>query len=567
MLRWAPRITLVAMLGPTLAGLAATLLPAFGWMPALGGRGIGLDPWRALLAEPGLGRSLWLSASSGVLATALALGVVVLIFAGWQDTRLFGLVRRGLSPLLSIPHAAAAFGLAFLIAPSGWIARLLSPWATGWQVPPDLLIVGDPLGLSLVAGLVVKEVPFLFLMTLAALGQVPCRQSLAVAQTLGHGRVWGWLVTVFPRLYPQIRLPVYAVLAYSLSVVDVAMILGPTTPPPLAVRVIGWLRDPDLSRWFVASAGAMMQVGLVAGAIALWALAERLVARLGRMMINGGWRGLWADPLLRPLGALGAGGAAGAAVLGLLGLAVWSVAGYWTFPDALPAGWTARTWLREAGGLPAVAGTTALLALAAAGIALVLALCCLEAEQRHGLRPGQRALWLLYLPLIVPQVGFLTGLTMLLTALGLDRSWGALVAGHLVFVLPYVFLSLADPYRAWDGRYGVTAAGLGASPDRVFWRLRLPMLLAPVLTAAAVGFAVSVGQYLPTLLIGGGRFATVTTEAVALSSGGDRRAIGVYGLVQMLLPFAGFVLALAVPAFLFRNRAALRPGGQGGAHG
>ena len=41
-----------------------------------------------------------------------------------------------------------------------------------------------------------------------------------------------------------------------------------------------------------------------------------------------------------------------------------------------------------------------------------------------------------------------------------------------------------------------------------------------ILTAAAVGFAVSVGQYLPTLLIGAGRLPTITTEAVALASGG-----------------------------------------------
>ena len=76
------------------------------------------------------------------------------------------------------------------------------------------------------------------------------------------------------------------------------------------------------------------------------------------------------------------------------------------------------------------------------------------------------------------------------------------------------------------------------------------MLLAPVLTAVAVGLSVSVGQYLPTLLIGGGRVATLTTEAVALSSGGDRRAIAVFGLMQTgaaLLPFA---LALLVPALV-----------------
>jgi putative thiamine transport system permease protein len=86
------------------------------------------------------------------------------------------------------------------------------------------------------------------------------------------------------------------------------------------------------------------------------------------------------------------------------------------------------------------------------------------------------------------------------------------------------------------------------------------MLLRPVLTAAAVGLAVSIGQYLPTLLIGGGRVVTLTTEAVALSSGGNRRVIGTYAVLQLILPMLGFALALAIPALAFRNRLGLRAG-------
>ncbi len=104
----------------------------------------------------------------------------------------------------------------------------------------------------------------------------------------------------------------------------------------------------------------------------------------------------------------------------------------------------------------------------------------------------------------------------------------------------------------------VAGAALGASPARVFWRLRLPMLLRPVLVAAAVGMAVSIGQYLPTLLIGGGRIVTLTTEAVALSSGGNRRIIGTYAVLQLILPALGFGLALAVPALVFRHRRGMR---------
>lgn len=553
LLSWAPALTLLLLLGPVLAGLAGTLAPAFGWLPALGGNTLSLEPWRALFATPGIAESIRLSVTTGLLATSISLTLVVLICSAWQGTRAFTLIQRSLSPLLSVPHAAAAFGLAFLIAPSGWIARAVSPWLSGWQQPPDWLITQDPAGLALVAGLVVKEVPFLFLMTLAALGQADARRSRTVALSLGYGPVAAWIKTVLPRVYPQIRLPVYAVLAYSMSVVDIAIILGPTTPPPLAVQLLVWMRDPDLNLWFKASAGALVQLLLVIAALGLWHGAEVLIAHFGRRWIEAGARGRDDGPL-RWLAALAATLIALSVMLGLAGLMLWSVAGPWSFPELLPHSLSLHTWQRQAEALTAPIIATLAIGIPAVLLALVLSIGSLEAEQRHGLHPGTRALWLLYLPLLMPQVGFLFGLQILTTALGLDRGWTALVLAHLVFVLPYLYLSLADPYRAWDRRYGVIAGALGASPDRVLWSVRLPMLLAPILTATAVAFAVSVGQYLPTLLMSGGRVATLTTEAVALASGGNRRLIGVYALLQMLLPLLGFSLALALPALAFRHR-------------
>ena len=253
-MHWLPAITLLVMLGPVAAGLYGSVLPAFGHFPAAGYTGPSLDPFRALFSWPGLPQAVWLSISTGVLSTISALLIVTLVTAGWSGTPVFRLLERLLSPLLSVPHAAAAFGLAFLIAPSGWIARLLSPWLTGWERPPDLLIVQDSWGLALAAGMIAKEVPFLLLMTLAALGQSDATRSLQVAQALGYGRVTGWLKIVFPQVYAQIRLPVYVVLAYAMSVVDVAVILGPNTPPTLSVQIVRWMGDPDLAMRLQASA-------------------------------------------------------------------------------------------------------------------------------------------------------------------------------------------------------------------------------------------------------------------------------------------------------------------------
>lgn len=64
-----------------------------------------------------------------------------------------------------------------------------------------------------------------------------------------------------------------------------------------------------------------------------------------------------------------------------------------------------------------------------------------------------------------------------------------------------------------------------------------------IISAWAVGFSVSVVQYLPTLLLGGGRVLTITTEAVAVGTGYDRRLAAVYGLTQAVLPLLFFLFA------------------------
>ena len=167
------------------------------------------------------------------------------------------------------------------------------------------------------------------------------------------------------------------------------------------------------------------------------------------------------------------------------------------------------------------------------------------------------SVWLLYMPLLVPQIAFLFGLQVLLIRLGLDATLAAAVWAHLVFVLPYLFLSLVEPWRAFDARYARAAASLGASPWRVFWRVKLPILLEPLLIACAVAFAVSVGQYLPTLFAGAGRVATLTTEAVTLSAGADRRVIATWAVLQGLFPLLAYFLATMVPRILHVHRKGL----------
>ncbi len=231
---------------------------------------------------------------------------------------------------MSVPHAAAAFGFAFLFAPSGWLVRLFSPWATGFDRPPDWLIINDPMGYALLAGLVLKEIPFLFLMSLSAASQIKVDQRLKLSRSMGYGRLWAWIVVIMPAFYRQIRLPIFAVIAFSSSVVDVALILGPNLPPSLPVQILRWMNDPDIEMRFVAAAGALFQLGATLAALMVWWLLEMLAAWIIRRMQIKGAR-YQNDIAVRGIFYILMVGVFAISVASLIILGIWSVAAIGVF--------------------------------------------------------------------------------------------------------------------------------------------------------------------------------------------------------------------------------------------
>lgn len=526
------------LLLPVAGGLLFVLLPAFGAMPAPGAPA--LAPWQSLLAQPGLATALRLTLTTASAATLLSVLAALSLLALLWNTRALRAIQAGLAPLLAAPHAALAIGLAFLLAPSGWIARLLSPWATGWDRPPELPLPQDPAGAAMVLALMAKEVPYLLLMALAALRQVPAAGLTRSAAALGQPPADAFAKAVLPAIWPLLRLPLAAVWAFSLSAADVAIVLGPSDPPPLVVLALRLAADRDPAGLMPAAAAALTLLVLALAGIAVWCLIERGLIRLGRAWIVANRGGA------RPVALAGTALAVLAllpALLALASLPLWAFARIWRFPDALPAAWTLLGFAGQADRLLPALLTTLAIAAVSTALALLLTVLCLEHERRSGL-PRARTALLLYAPLLLPQLAFLLGVQVALVRLGLDGTAGAVVWAHLVFVLPYVFLSLADPWRALDPRYARAATALGLGPWRVMLRVVLPLLARPLATAAAVGFAVSCALYLPTLFAGAGRITTLATEAVALSSGGDRRVVAAWALTQAALPLLAYAVAL-----------------------
>ena len=530
-----------------LALIAAVPIGAALW--AVGAQMLDAAAWQALWADPQTWRAWGMTLWTGLASTALAWITVAHVLASGFIRQQLGRWLSHLPALLATPHAAMAIGLVLWLSPSGWALRLLSPGLTGFDAPPPWFTTQDPWGLGLILALWLKEVPFLLWVAATQMQREDLRRrwqaEYALAQTLGRTPAQAFAQIVWPQLAPRLRWPLLAVLAYGLTVVDMALIIGPASPPTLAVLAWQWLSDADLltQSQGVAAAGWLTGTVLVAGVLAGWlvgaAPSRRMLGHGKRLKLAGARRlakavfvGVWQPNVIWT-------------TILTTYIAVWfaltvgSVSGVWAFPQVWPELWTLGAWHQVASSAHTV-WTTLGLAVASASVCLLWSVAWLELAPRR----WQQALqpWFL-LPLVLPSVLWVVGLYSLALHTRLEGQWLGLSLAHAVMVLPYVLLALVPAYQAVDPRQAALVASLGHGRWVYLWRVKWPLLKRAIASAWAVGFAVSVAQYLPTLYVGAGRFATVTTEAVTLAAGAQRSLMSAYAALQMLLPIAAFALA------------------------
>jgi putative thiamine transport system permease protein len=372
------------------------------------------------------------------------------------------------------------------------------------------------------------------------------RKELTLAQTMGYSARLAWQRVAWPQIRKQLQWPLLAVLAYGLSVVDVAMLIGPTSPPTLALLTWQWLQDADTAVNAQGAAAAWLLLGLVALCTAALHAGTHLPVWRARwtrgvpvsrgLQIRRTWwsPGNSAAPLMLVVMLLPA-----AYVAVLLALAAGSVVGVWPFPALLPQSWTLAAW-QSVWESRAVLTTSFSLATYSAASALVWSVIWLEWAPAQWQR---RLMQFIYIPLALPSVLWVMGLHRMAISWDVDATFAGLWLVHTLLCVPYVLLAMESPYANFNPALQAVAASLGRSSTAFLLQVKWPLLKATLLAGFAVGFSVSTAQYLATMYVGAGRFATVSTEAINLTAGGQRSMAAAFAWLQWLLPAMVFALA------------------------
>jgi molybdate transport system permease protein len=90
-----------------------------------------------------------------------------------------------------------------------------------------------------------------------------------------------------------------------------------------------------------------------------------------------------------------------------------------------------------------------------------------------------------------------------LTGHTLAFTFEALVIGSVIYSLPFTVQPLAAAFSTVDRKFVAASATLGASRLRTFFRIILPLSVSGLLTAVALTFAHTMGEFGVVLMVGG----------------------------------------------------------------
>ncbi|WP_174285603.1 ABC transporter permease [Sphingomonas bacterium] len=106
------------------------------------------------------------------------------------------------------------------------------------------------------------------------------------------------------------------------------------------------------------------------------------------------------------------------------------------------------------------------------------------------------------IPMLLPEVLTAIGLLFFFYALGIGLHYGvALLAGHILLTLPFIYLSVLTSLQGYDWSCDLAARSLGAGPFKTFFRITFPLIRPGVIGGCLFAFIASFDAFSTSFLL------------------------------------------------------------------
>ncbi len=226
---------LLVLMGLFAGGVVLALLQSTGFFAPIGEHSLTLTHYAAMLQNREFQLSLFLTTGIAAIATALSAATgLALALALRRAAGRWPVLNSLIQVPIAVPHLVMAVLLINVISQSGLLARIA--YAAGLLSSPNEfpVLVNDRYSVGIIAAYVLKESPFIAVVTLAMLARIGGEYE-ELAATLGASRWQRLRHVTFPLVAPAVVSASVIVFAFIFGAFEVPFLLGRSYPSMLGV--------------------------------------------------------------------------------------------------------------------------------------------------------------------------------------------------------------------------------------------------------------------------------------------------------------------------------------------
>ena len=517
---------------PVIFGIIGTLLPSIGNFLDLS-NDLTFKYFALAIQLPGIEKSIFLSISVGILSTLISLILSQVILAKLYFTNFFTKLNKILYPLIAFPHITMAVGISFLFSSSGFFIRILA-LVFNFDRPPNLDLFPDNYGFFLIFGLILKETPFFLLISIGFLNNTKSKEYFFLAKSKKFSDFVSWIFFIFPIIYRKLKITIFVVLIFSATVIDMSLILAPTTPSTTSIRILQLFQQPELASFSIASCLSIIQLLIIFLMILTWISFEKLIFKqqnfiFYRYLLDR--RNNFVEYILYFISIT----FFVFFIINIFISIIWSLAVDWNFPDLFPKKITLENYFVFLKfNFDSFFNS---LILAALGSFISLIIIIAWSELLEALKFKNNFLnFIFYIPLLIPELTILLGFNYFLLSNNFENKFLNVLWIKIIYIMPYTYLIFSSSYKNINNKYIKISQSLNKSYLTILLKIKLNLILNIIFLSFAIGFIISLSLYAPIYFIGDGEITTLSLEIINLQTSGDRKDLAVATTLQMIIP-------------------------------
>ncbi|HNX38637.1 MAG TPA: ABC transporter permease [Candidatus Cloacimonadota bacterium] len=124
--------------------------------------------------------------------------------------------------------------------------------------------------------------------------------------------------------------------------------------------------------------------------------------------------------------------------------------------------------------------------------------------------PGRKGLMaLIYTPLVIPDILMGVSLALLFNFTQVNTGMFTVLIAHITFCVSYTIIVIQSRLEGFDNSLVEAAMDLGAKPATIFWKVKFPLMMPGIISAALLAFTLSIDDFIITFFTSGRGFDTL----------------------------------------------------------